>query len=158
MICDVSREGIYSAGWLVNFYLDFERIYKRLDVTITERGESFYQSRMVDLIKELDQEGGIKEEEGRKVLFTSASDVPLTLVKSDGGYTYDTSDLATIKQRLYEEKADWIIYVVDAGQGLHFQIIYAAAQALGFYEPKDKRVEHIGFGLVLGEDKYEFVL
>lgn len=118
-----------------------------------ERGESFYQSRMVDLVKELDQRGVIKEEEGRKLLFTSENDVPLTIVKSDGGNTYDTSDIAAIKQRLHEENADWLIYVVDAGQGLHFQVIYAAARELGYYDPKVKRVEHVGFGLVLGEDK-----
>ena len=42
--------------------------------------------------------------------------VPLTVVKSDGGFTYDTSDLAALKQRIEEEKAEWLIYVVDAGQ------------------------------------------
>jgi arginyl-tRNA synthetase len=46
----------------------------------------------------------------------SKSKVPLTLVKSDGGYTYDTSDMAAIKNRLIDEKCDWLIYVVDAGQ------------------------------------------
>lgn len=55
-------------------------------------------------------------------MFPSGCEVPLTVVKSDGGYTYDTSDLATLKQRLNEEKADWIIYVVDAGQGLHLEV------------------------------------
>jgi arginyl-tRNA synthetase len=133
-------------------YLDFERIYRRLDIQINERGESFYQSRMVDLVKELDKQGILQEDEGRKILFAGL-DVPLTIVKSDGGNTYDTSDLAAIKQRLFEEKADWLIYVVDAGQGLHFDIIFAAARNLHFYDPKEKRVEHVGFGLVLGEDK-----
>lgn len=42
--------------------------------------------------------------------------IPLTMVKSDGGFTYDTSDMATIKYRIEEEKVDWIIYVTDAGQ------------------------------------------
>jgi arginyl-tRNA synthetase len=42
--------------------------------------------------------------------------VPLIIVKSDGGFTYDTSDMATIKHRVQEEKGDWLIYVVDAGQ------------------------------------------
>lgn len=45
--------------------------------------------------------------------------MPLTIVKSDGGFTYDTSDLAALKQRLVEEKADIIIYVVDSGQVRH---------------------------------------
>lgn len=46
----------------------------------------------------------------------SQDNIPFTIVKSDGGFTYDTSDLATIKQRIEEEKADWLIYVTDAGQ------------------------------------------
>jgi len=49
-------------------------------------------------------------------MFLPDIEVPMTIVKSGGGYTYDTSDMATIKQRLDEEKADWIIYVIDMGQ------------------------------------------
>ena len=48
--------------------------------------------------------------------------MPLTVVKSDGGNTYDTSDLAALKQRLSEEKADWCIYVIDSGQSLHIEV------------------------------------
>lgn len=58
----------------------------------------------------------VKDEEKRTVMFVKGFDVPLMLEKSEGGYTYDTSDLACIKQRLEEEKGDWIIYVVDSGQ------------------------------------------
>ena len=50
------------------------------------------------------------------VMFVPGESVPLTVVKSDGGFTYDTSDLAALRQRLLDEKADWIIYVVDLGQ------------------------------------------
>lgn len=46
----------------------------------------------------------------------SKDNIPFTIVKSDGGFTYDTSDLATIKQRIEEERGDWLIYVTDAGQ------------------------------------------
>ena len=60
--------------------------------------------------------GILKTEEGRKVAFIPGLKVPLTIVKSDGGYTYDTSDAACIRQRISEEKADWLIYVTDAGQ------------------------------------------
>lgn len=55
-------------------------------------------------------------DDGRKIVFVPGYSVPLTIVKSDGGFTYDTSDLAALKQRLFEEKADYIIYVVDSGQ------------------------------------------
>ena len=49
-------------------------------------------------------------------MFLPDIEVPMTIVKTDGGFTYDTSDMATIKQRLHEEKADWIVYVIDSGQ------------------------------------------
>lgn len=55
-------------------------------------------------------------DEGRKIVFAPGFSLPLTIVKSDGGFTYDTSDLAALHQRLFEEKADTIIYVVDNGQ------------------------------------------
>lgn len=55
-------------------------------------------------------------DDGRKIVFVPGCSIPLTIMKSDGGFTYDTSDLAAIKQRLLEEKADVIIYVVDSGQ------------------------------------------
>lgn len=58
----------------------------------------------------------LKLEDGRQVMFLPDITVPMTIVKSDGSFTYDTSDMATIKQRLNEEKADWIIYVIDLGQ------------------------------------------
>lgn len=60
--------------------------------------------------------GFLEEDDGRKVMFAENMPVPLTIVKSDGGYTYDTSDMAALRHRVQQEKADWIIYVVDAGQ------------------------------------------
>lgn len=143
MICDVSRK-------------DFERIYKRLDVSIVERGESFYQERMKEVVKELSDIGVLQEEDGRQLMFVNGRDVPLTVVKSDGGFTYDTSDLAALKQRATDEKAEWILYVVDVGQGLHLETIYAAGKQLGWISDRKHRVEHVGFGLVLGEDKKKF--
>ncbi|KAM3724908.1 putative arginine--tRNA ligase, cytoplasmic [Dirofilaria immitis] len=142
MICDVSRK-------------DFDQIYKRLDITIVERGESFYQKHMIELVKELDKLGVLELDEGRKILRVG-QEIPLTVVKSDGGFTYDTSDLAALKYRLHVDKADWVIYVVDAGQSLHFELLFAAGQKLGWYSPCEKRVELVSFGLVLGEDKKKF--
>ncbi|XP_055963941.1 arginine--tRNA ligase, cytoplasmic [Sorex fumeus] len=143
LICDVSRQ-------------EFNKIYEALDISLIERGESFYQDRMNDVVKEFEDKGFVQVDEGRKIVFVPGCSVPLTIVKSDGGYTYDTSDLAAIKQRLFEEKADKIIYVVDSGQALHFQTIFSAAQMIGWYDPKVTRVSHAGFGVVLGEDKKKF--
>lgn len=60
--------------------------------------------------------GFVQVDDGRKIVFVPGFPVPLTIMKSDGGYTYDTSDLAALKHRLCEEKADILIYVVDSGQ------------------------------------------
>jgi len=60
--------------------------------------------------------GFVQVDDGRKIVFVPGFPVPLTIMKSDGGYTYDTSDLAALRHRLYEEKADILIYVVDSGQ------------------------------------------
>ncbi|KAJ1127783.1 hypothetical protein NDU88_006176 [Pleurodeles waltl] len=143
LICDVSRE-------------EFQKIYDCLEIKLIERGESFYQDRMDAVVKEFEAKGLVQFDEGRKIVFPPGCTVPLTIVKSDGGYTYDTSDLAALKQRLFEEKGNILIYVVDSGQSIHLQNIFAAGQLIGWYDPKVTRVEHAGFGVVLGEDKKKF--
>uniref|UniRef100_A0A673J192 Arginine--tRNA ligase, cytoplasmic n=1 Tax=Sinocyclocheilus rhinocerous TaxID=307959 RepID=A0A673J192_9TELE len=143
LICDVSRN-------------EFQKVYNCLDIRIEERGESYYQDMMTVVVKEFEEKGLVQLDEGRKIVFAPGQSIPLTIVKSDGGYTYDTSDLAAIKNRLFDEKADIIIYVTDSGQAVHFQVVFAAAQLIGWYDPKVTRVEHAGFGVVLGEDKKKF--
>jgi arginyl-tRNA synthetase len=101
---------------LVSVYIEFEYIYKELDIKLIDRGESFYQKMMDNVIKEFESKNLVVTEEGRKLVFPPGSSIPLTVVKSDGGYTYDTSDLAAIRQRLKDEKGDMILYVIDAGQ------------------------------------------
>ncbi|XP_048524784.1 arginine--tRNA ligase, cytoplasmic isoform X2 [Dendroctonus ponderosae] len=143
LICDVSRQ-------------EFQKIYDRLEISVVERGESFYQTRMEKIVKDLQLAGYLEEDDGRKVMWGDSGTIPLTVVKSDGGFTYDTSDMAALKQRLEEEKADWIIYVTDAGQATHFQTIFACARKAKILNPQIHRVDHVGFGVVLGEDKKKF--
>lgn len=57
-----------------------------------------------------------------QVMFAEGADIPLTIVKSDGGFTYDTSDMACMRHRIEEEKANWLVYVTDAGQAQHFKV------------------------------------
>ncbi|XP_060693315.1 arginine--tRNA ligase, cytoplasmic isoform X2 [Hemiscyllium ocellatum] len=143
LICEVSRK-------------EFQNIYDCLDIKLIERGESYYQDMMVDVVKMFEEKGLVQLDEGRKIVFPPGCSLPLTIEKSDGGYTYDTSDLAALRQRIIDEKADMIVYVVDSGQSVHFQTFFAAAQMIGWYDPKKIRVEHTGFGVVLGEDKKKF--
>lgn len=65
---------------------------------------------MESIVKELESKSFLEEDNGRKVMWGKKRDsgIPLTLVKSDGGFTYDTSDMAALKQRIDEEKADWV--------------------------------------------------
>ena len=100
--------------------------------------------------------GFLQEDEGRKIMFAPPLSVPLTIVKSDNGFTYDTSDMAAIRQRIQDEKAEWIIYVTDLGQAGHFDLIFAAAQLAGLLDRQKTRIDHVGFGVVLGEDKKKF--
>ena len=99
--------------------------------------------------------GLLKLEDGRKVMFVPGEKVPLTVQKSDGGFTYDTSDIAACKHRAEDERGDWLIYVVDMGQSLHLESAFKASRAAG-YVPESTRIDHVGFGVVLGEDKKKF--
>ncbi|KAH8854373.1 Arginine--tRNA ligase, cytoplasmic [Schistosoma japonicum] len=143
-ICDISRK-------------EFDDIYRRLGIkNLVERGESFYQSRMEEFVEYLKSQKALQEDEGRLILWPPKCEVPLTVVKSDGSFTYDTSDLTALLHRLHEEKADWVLYVVDNGQAVHLNTVFAGAEMLGYYKPDVQRVQHIGFGVVLGEDKKKF--
>ena len=76
--------------------------------------------------------------------------------KSDGGFGYDTTDMACIRHRLHDERGEWLIYVTDMGQAPHFEAIFAGAHKAGFIKqlPSGRmpRLDHVGFGVVLGED------
>ncbi|MFB5622744.1 MAG: arginine--tRNA ligase [Nitrosarchaeum sp.] len=129
----------------------YSNIYKRLNIHLKEVGESFYQPMIPDLVEELRMLGLIEEEDGRAIIRVPNHKWPLTVVKSDGGYTYDTTDLAAMRYRLVELGADEVYYVVDQGQSLHFKLIFEVAKLAGWLKPGQK-VQHIDFGLVLGDD------
>lgn len=85
-------------------------------------------------------------------MFVKGSKVPLMLVKSDGGYNYDTTDMACAHVRLNEWKGERLIYITDVGQFEHFDKIFKGAESAGWYDPKKQKMEHMGFGVILGED------
>jgi arginyl-tRNA synthetase len=149
LICDVSRKG-------------FQEIYDLMHVRIVERGESFYNPHLKDVVEELDRKGLVTVSDGAKCIFLpgfqnrEGEPLPLMIQKSDGGYNYDTTDLAAIRHRIYVEKADRIVIVVDAGQSLHLQMVFAAAEKAGWLDPSKVEVDHVGFGLVLGADGKKF--
>ena len=108
---------------------------------ITERGESFYNPFLKDIVEEFEKKGLVTLSDGAKCIYLEGfknregEPLPLMIQKSDGGYNYDTTDLAAIRHRIFVEKADRIIYVIDSGQSLHFQMIFAAAEKIGWLDP-----------------------
>lgn len=142
-ICDVSRKG-------------FQEIYDLLGVQITERGESFYNPYLPQIVEELTQKGLIQISAGAKCLFLEGFQIPLMVQKTDGGYNYDTTDLAAIRYRILEDKADRIVVVTDNGQATHFHMVFAAAKKAGWLDPAQTRVDHVGFGLVLSPTGKKF--
>ncbi len=149
IICTISRKA-------------YQEIYDVLDVHLIERGESFYNPYLADLVKDLENKMLITLSDGAKCLFLEGfqnregAPLPLMVQKSDGGYNYDTTDMAAIHHRTQVEKANRIIYVTDAGQSTHFQMIFKAAEKAGYVDPKKVRLDHVPFGLVLGADGKKF--
>jgi len=139
----------------------YQQIYDLLDVRIEVRGESFYNPMLPKIIQELQDKGYVVDSEGAKCLFPKGfcnregNPLPLMLQKSDGGYTYDTTDMAALAHRVREEHADRIIYVTDSGQSTHFQMLFESAREAKILPP-DVRADHVPFGLVLGPDGKKF--
>jgi arginyl-tRNA synthetase len=128
---------------------EFQRIYDRLDITIENKGESFYNPLIKPMLEDLESRSIITVSDGAKCVFVPKRKVPLMVQKSDGGYGYDTTDITAIRYRVAELKATWIIYVTDDGQKLHFDTVYDAAKLAGYIDPAVTRYDHVGFGLVL---------
>jgi len=136
---------------------EFQVIYNLLDVHLVERGESFYNPLLPSVVEDLDRTGLLVEDAGAKCVFlegfTNREGKPLPLIvqKADGGYNYATTDLAALRYRIQQDRANRIIYVTDAGQANHFTQVFQVAQRAGWI-PDDVQLEHVPFGLVLGED------
>ena len=132
-------------------------IYRRLGVLLTqehERGESFYNDKLADIVKELQDKGIAVESEGAIVVFVEGQEAPLMIRKSDGGFGYGTTDLAAVKFRLQELKADRVVYFVDARQSQHFAQVFYTARKAGWAD--GKTLEHAAFGTMLGPDGKPF--
>jgi len=165
-------------------------IYHMLKVDLTEkdeRGESFYKDMLAGVVEELKKKKLAVESDGAVCVFpvdsTSSPQagfkdkegkpLPVIIQKSDGAYLYATTDLAAIRYRVGELKADEIIYVTDARQQLHFEMVFAVARMAGWdikngstailavparagspcYENRQKtELVHVTFGSVLGEN------
>lgn len=147
---------------------EFEKLYRRLGVRFDHcLGESFYNPSLPEVVAELRRLGIAEESEGAICVFFREDPVlkdaaPMMIRKKDGAFLYATTDLATLRHRAREWRADEILYVTDARQKLHFQQIFAAAEKwagapgnslLASADARLPRLRHIVFGSVLGADK-----
>ena len=136
---------------------EFQVIYDLLDINLTERGESFYNPFLPDVITKLEEQKLLEEDAGAKCVFLEGftnkdgDPLPLIVQKTDGGFNYATTDLAAINYRVAEDQAAKIIYVTDSGQGNHFAGVFQVARKAGIL-PENVEAIHVPFGLVLGED------
>jgi arginyl-tRNA synthetase len=134
----------------------YNTIYRRLGVTLTDDDlapESFYNPMLASVCDELERDGIAVVSNGALVAFPpgftgrDGNPLPMILRKSDGGYGYDTTDLAAIRYRIRDLKADRLIYVVGAEQSLHFRMLFAVARQAGWLTD-DVSAEHAVIGLV----------
>ncbi|MGH6949656.1 MAG: arginine--tRNA ligase, partial [Vitreimonas sp.] len=135
-------------------------------------GESDADPLIADMVKDLEAKGLLEEDQGARIVRVASpgetkkkklddgtvveveSPDPLLVVSSEGSAMYGTTDLATILQRVRDQKPDLVLYVVDQRQGDHFEQVYRAAARAG-YIARD-RLEHVGFGTMNGPDGRPF--
>ncbi|GMI02897.1 hypothetical protein TrVE_jg11447 [Triparma verrucosa] len=143
LLCDISRN-------------EFEKVYKRLGVTVTECGESFYNEMIPGVIEELTSLNMVVPDGGAKCIFVPEYRIPLMVQKSDGGFGYDSTDMAAISYRLRKLQAGQVVYITDFTQSDHFMMIFDAAKKAGWWNTTSHKITHIGFGTVCGEDGKRF--
>jgi arginyl-tRNA synthetase len=145
----------------------FDTIYGRLGVKFDHTfGESYYNPRLKPLVDELVVKGIARESEGALAIFfedlPQLKEHPTLIRKSDGGFNYTTTDLATLEYRLKTWHPDEIIYVTDGRQQLHFQQVFAAFRKWQNADPElrtpnsELKLAHVWFGSILGEDGKPF--
>ncbi|HEY8546103.1 MAG TPA: arginine--tRNA ligase [Acidimicrobiales bacterium] len=142
----------------------FMSVYDRLDVRLTEddfAGESMYNDQLPATAEELARLGLLREDDGAQCVFPEGftgrdgDPLPMIVVKRDGGFGYDTTDLAALRYRTHDLKATRLLYVVGAPQSLHLQMLFAVGREAGWLakgEGESPRAEHVAFGSVLGPD------
>src|SRR5580704_16596221 len=131
-----------------------DAMYERLQITFNMTlGESAYHDLLPGVVRSLEEQGIAVESEGAICIFVDDNAAPFIVRKSDGAFTYATTDLATIRYRAQTLKGQEFLYVVDARQSEHFRMLFATARLWG-YDQLDLR--HVSFGTILGEDKRPF--
>ncbi|MFI8218076.1 arginine--tRNA ligase [Streptomyces sp. NPDC085932] len=142
----------------------FFSVFEKLDMEIRDAdivGESGYNDMLAETCRLLEESGVAVRSEGALCVFfddikgPDGKPVPLIVQKSDGGYGYAATDLSAIRDRVFNLKADSLIYVVDARQSLHFKMVFETARKAGWLND-DVKAYQLAFGTVLGKDGKPF--
>ena len=140
--------------------LYFNTVYQRLDVTLTDSdlaGESTYNDDLAGICDELETAGIATVSDGALCVFLpgrtgrDGQPSPLIIRKSDGGYGYATTDLATIRHRVEILHADRLVYVIGTTQSQHLEMVWETARLAGWL-PDSVPAVHVRIGSVLGAD------
>ena len=127
---------------------EFNKIYDLLEVHFDSlNGEAFYNDKMDEIVKLLEEKHLLNEDKGAEIVDLSAYDLnPALIKKSDGATLYITRDLAAAlyRKRTYDFKQS--LYVVGNEQSYHFKQLKAVLKEMGFDWSDDMR--HIPFGLI----------
>jgi arginyl-tRNA synthetase len=133
---------------------DLNAIYRRLDVHFDHKhGESYYNPMLPGVVEDLLNKDVATMSEGAVAVFLEEGKPPALVRYRNGAFTYTTSDLATIRDRVQNYNPDEILYVVGVPQALHFKNLFAVSRRWGYDRV---RLEHVGFGSVLGPDRKLF--
>ncbi|MGV9989979.1 arginine--tRNA ligase [Streptomyces sp. NPDC003374] len=142
----------------------FFSVFEKLDMEIRDAdivGESGYNDMLAETCRMLEESGVAVRSEGALCVFfddikgPDGNPVPLIVQKSDGGYGYAATDLSAIRDRVFNLKADTLLYVVDARQSLHFKMVFETARRAGWLND-DVTAYQLAFGTVLGKDGKPF--
>ncbi|MFF3333429.1 arginine--tRNA ligase [Streptomyces sp. NPDC002888] len=142
----------------------FFSVFEKLDMEVRDPdivGESGYNDMLDETCRLLEESGVAVRSEGALCVFfddvkgPDGKPVPLIVKKSDGGYGYAATDLSAIRDRVFNLKADTLLYVVDARQALHFRMVFETARRAGWLND-DVTAVQLAFGTILGKDGKPF--
>ncbi|MCX4764102.1 arginine--tRNA ligase [Streptomyces sp. NBC_01275] len=142
----------------------FFSVFEKLDMEIQDPdivGESGYNDMLHETCRLLEESGVAVRSEGALCVFfddvkgPDGNPVPLIVQKSDGGFGYAATDLSAIRDRVFNLKANTLVYVVDARQSLHFKMVFETARRAGWLGD-DVTAYQLAFGTVLGKDGKPF--
>ncbi|WP_327695505.1 arginine--tRNA ligase [Streptomyces sp. NBC_00459] len=143
----------------------FFSVFEKLDMEIRDAdivGESGYNDMLDETCRLLEESGVAVRSEGALCVFfddikgPEGNPVPLIVRKSDGGYGYAATDLSAIRDRVFNLKANSLVYVVDARQSLHFKMVFETARKAGWLNDEDVKAYQLAFGTILGKDGKPF--